>query len=369
MLIGTTAYMSPEQARGVAVDERTDVWSLGVVLYEMLAGRAPFGGQTSSDVLAAILEREPQALIKEGPGVPDGLQRIVRKALQKDREKRYQTSKDLALDLESLRREMEAKAGSGTAAPINTAVPGSPAAARATRNRRAKALALAAVLLLAAAAIVGAWVWRSSNRLTASKTNPVTVETPAPPAAAGPERSLVYSILVQKYRHGRPFEAPFRLGGDINFEKDYRVRLNLRSPQDRHLYILNEGPAKSSRPSPLMILFPSPTANDGQSLLGAGRQVQIPERSWLQFDAEQGTEKIRLVWAADSIPALEAVKGFANPRDRGLIGDPELNDAVRDVLQAHQSLQPVAVRDEDRKEVVLTSNGAILTHLLKLEHH
>jgi hypothetical protein len=118
-----------------------------------------------------------------------------------------------------------------------------------------------------------------------------------------------------------------------------------------------------------MILFPSPTTNGGESLLSAGQQVQIPERSWLQFDAEQGTEKIWLVWSTDNIPALEAVKGFANPRDRGLISDPELNHAVRDFLQAHQSRRPVSERDEDKKEVVVRSNGAILTHLLRLEHH
>jgi hypothetical protein len=369
MLMGTTAYMSPEQARGLAVDARTDVWSLGVVLYEMLAGRAPFGGLTPSDVLAAVLEREPEPLAKEGSGVPEALQRIVGKALQKDRERRYQTSKDLALDLESLRRELEAAAVSGRAAPVNTAIPGSPAAARAARNKRATALVLAALLLLAAAAFIGAWVLRSSNPLTASKTNPATVEVMAPPAAAGPERSLVYSILVQKYRGGRPFEAPFRLGGEINFEKDYRVRLNLSSPQDGHLYILNEGPEEQGRPSPYVILFPSPTANDGQSRLGAGRQVQVPERSWLQFDAEQGTEKVWLVWSAESVPALEALKAYANPRDRGLVGDPSLNDAARDFLLTHQSPRPTASRDEDKKEVVLTSNGAILTHLLRLEHH
>jgi hypothetical protein len=118
-----------------------------------------------------------------------------------------------------------------------------------------------------------------------------------------------------------------------------------------------------------VILFPSPTANDGQSLLGAGRQIQVPERSWLQFDAEQGTEKIWLVWSAESVPALEALKGFANPRDRGLVGDPQLNNAVRDFLQAHQNPRPAASRDEDKKEVVLTSNSAMLAHLLRLEHH
>ncbi|MDT7687446.1 MAG: eukaryotic-like serine/threonine-protein kinase [Acidobacteriota bacterium] len=362
MLMGTTAYMSPEQARGLAVDARTDIWSLGVVLYEMLAGRVPFIGPTPSDVLGAILEREPEPLAEEGSGVPDALQRIVRKALRKDLERRYQTSKDFALDLESLRRKLEAEAGSGTVGSVETAARDFPAtSALAGRDKSATVLVLGAVLLLAAAALVGMWAWRPSK--------PLTVGTALPPPVAAPERTLVYSILVQKYRDGRPFEAPFRLGGEINFEKDYRVRLNLSSPQDGYLYILNEGPAEPGRPSSYVILFPSPTANDGQSRLGAGRQVQVPERSWLQFDAEQGTEKVWLVWSAESVPALEALKAYANPRDRGLVGDPGLNDAARDFLLTHQNPRPAASRDEDKKEVVLTLNGAILAHLLRLEHH
>jgi serine/threonine protein kinase len=367
MLMGTTAYMSPEQARGLAVDARTDIWSLGVVLYEMLAGLAPFAGQTPSDTLAAILEREPEQLAKDGSAVPNELQRIVRKALQKDKERRYQTSKDLALDLESLRRELEAGESSGRAVLIDAAAQPSPAAASATRNKRATALALASVL--AAAAVIGTRAWRSSNLTTAGTTNPATATTTVAPPAAGPERSLVYSILVQKYRNGRPFEDSFRLGGEINFEKDYRVRLNLSSPQEGHLYILNEGPAGQGGRSPYVMLFPSPTANEGQSRLGAGRQIQVPERSWLQFDSEQGTENVWLVWSAESVPALEALKVYANPRDRGLVGDPGLNDAARDFLLTHQNPRPAASRDEDKKEVVLTSNGAILTHLLRLEHH
>lgn len=361
VLMGTTAYMSPEQVRGLTVDARTDIWSLGVVLYEMLAGRTPFGRQTPSDVLAAILEREPEPFSQEGSGVPSELQRIVGKALRKDREKRYQTSKDLALDLESLRRELEVAEGSGRVAPINTDVRGSSAAARATRKKSATALVLAAVLLLTAAAAIGAWAWRASH-LTA-------VGTTAQPPAAVPERSLVYSILVQKYRGGRPFEAPFRLAGEINFERDYRVRLSLSSPQNGHLYILNEGPTEPGRPSPYIILFPSPTANGGESRLVAGRQVQVPEQSWLQFDAEQGTEKVWLVWSAESVPALEALKAYANARDRGLVGDAGLNDAAREFLLTNQNPRPAASRDEDKKEIVLTSNGAILTYLLRLEHH
>ena len=362
MLIGTTAYMSPEQARGVAVDARTDVWSRGVVLYEMLAGRAPFTGQTPSDVLAAILEREPESLAEEGSRVPAELRRIIRKALQKDREQRYQTSKDLALDLQILRRELKAEADSGKVGPVTTDGREFPAAsARARGSKRAPVLVLGAVLLLAAVAIVGMWARRPFNRMTA--------ETVATPLVAAPERTLAYSMLVQKYRNGRPYEAPFRLGGEINFEKDYRVRLNLSSPQDGHLYILNEGPADNHAPSGYVILFPSPTSNDGQSRLGAGRQVQVPEQSWLQFDAERGTEKVWLVWATESVPALEALKAYANPRDRGLVGDPGLNEAVRDFLLTHQNPRPTVSQNEEKKEIVLTANGAILAHLLKLEHH
>lgn len=362
MLMGTTAYMSPEQARGLAVDARADIWSLGVVLYEVVAGHLPFNGQTAIDVLAAILEHEPESFAVQKFDPPHELQRIIRKALQKDREKRYQTSKDLALDLENLRRELDAGRLGRREILFTTATREAPVNALSSRRSRSTiALILATGLLLASIGVVLTRMWRPSGSESARQV--------AASPVVEPERSLTYWMLVQKYRDGKPFQDPFRLGGEINFEKDYRVRLNLRSPQDGYLYILNEGPVESERPSSFVILFPSPTANNGVSRLGAGQQVQIPEQSWLQFDAEQGTEKIWLVWSADSIPALEALKVFANPRDRGLIGDPELNNAARDFLQAHQNSQPAAERLEDRKEVVLKSNGAILTHLLKLEHH
>jgi Tol biopolymer transport system component len=104
MIIGTARYMSPEQARGLALDARSDIWSLGVVLYEMIAGCAPFAGETDSDVMVSILEREPLSLTRNLPKVPTELQRIVSKALCKDREERYQVVKDMLLDLRSLSR-------------------------------------------------------------------------------------------------------------------------------------------------------------------------------------------------------------------------------------------------------------------------
>src|SRR5215470_2559771 len=107
VVFGTDAYLSPEQARGVTMDGRSDIWSLGVVLYEMAAGRAPFQGKTPSHVIVAILENDPPPLARFAPGTPPELQRIVRKCLAKEPGERYQTARDLTIDLRNLRRELD----------------------------------------------------------------------------------------------------------------------------------------------------------------------------------------------------------------------------------------------------------------------
>jgi serine/threonine protein kinase len=104
VILGTINYMSPEQARGLEVDARTDVWSLGVVVYEMLARRTPFAGETPNDSIAAILTGEPAPLDEN---TPKELHRIIRKSLQKKRDERYQTIKDFLLDVKNLKRELE----------------------------------------------------------------------------------------------------------------------------------------------------------------------------------------------------------------------------------------------------------------------
>src|ERR1700752_58706 len=107
IIVGTTAYMSPEQTRALDIDTRTDIWSLGVVLYEMLAGRTPFKSDTPSDTSAAILKTEPAPLTDYVHDIPFELERIVRKALQKDRDERYQGVKDFELDLKTLKRDLD----------------------------------------------------------------------------------------------------------------------------------------------------------------------------------------------------------------------------------------------------------------------
>ncbi|HJP93124.1 MAG TPA: protein kinase [Pyrinomonadaceae bacterium] len=106
-VIGTAAYMSPEQARGIAVDERTDIWGLGVVLYEMASGIPPFVGETATDVVVAIVEKDPPPISHHVEDTPPELERIVKKSLRKDRNERYQIVKEMAIDLRSLRRELE----------------------------------------------------------------------------------------------------------------------------------------------------------------------------------------------------------------------------------------------------------------------
>jgi serine/threonine protein kinase len=108
VVMGTASYMSPEQARGVEVDARTDIFSLGVVIYESLTGHLPFEGSNIYEIVAAILsERESQPLSRYLPEVPGELERIVAKSLRKNREERYQTTRDMLLDLQSLRQQRE----------------------------------------------------------------------------------------------------------------------------------------------------------------------------------------------------------------------------------------------------------------------
>src|SRR5678815_1228059 len=105
-IMGTSGYMSPEQALGESIDERTDIFSLGVVLYEMIAGQPPFQGKTESHTRVSIIDHEHVPLVQHVANVPRQLERIVSKALAKDRLKRYQTITDLKLDLEQLRDEL-----------------------------------------------------------------------------------------------------------------------------------------------------------------------------------------------------------------------------------------------------------------------
>ena len=123
-VIGTAKYMSPEQAKGTAIDARTDLWSLGAVIYEMIARTEPFAGETPTETISLILQREPPPLQSYVKEVPAELERIVLKALTKKRRERYQTAEEMVADLRILKRKLEANAEiSGTMTDLQLSSP------------------------------------------------------------------------------------------------------------------------------------------------------------------------------------------------------------------------------------------------------
>ena len=164
-ILGTVPYMSPEQVRGEALDARSDIFSFGVVLYEMLSGRQPFTNESAAATVSAILTHEPQPLARYCANVPEELQRIVRKCLEKDRERRCQTMRDVALDLENVLRENEAtrSAASGEGQTLTgEAVVADLPARRHTVFTSWRMLTLTAAMMLVAAAL-GYWLlWRGA---------------------------------------------------------------------------------------------------------------------------------------------------------------------------------------------------------------
>lgn len=153
--IGSVNYMSPEQARGEALDGRTDLFSLGLVLYEMATGRQAFGGQTTAVVFDAILNRDPVPVQQVNPAVPVDLVHIITRALEKDRKMRYQTAADLLSELSRLRRDTTGRTSTTVAAPAVASTNTDKAAS--TRSLRP----VLAVLGVAVVAAAGYWYWQS----------------------------------------------------------------------------------------------------------------------------------------------------------------------------------------------------------------
>lgn len=373
-LMGTINYMSPEQAQAKPVDQRTDIWSAGVMLYEMMTGEMPFKGATSAHTIVQILEKEPQPLTQLDSQMPAELQRIVSKSMAKKSNERYQTARDMLIDLKNLRKQLDLQAELERSAipdrppPVITNPIPEVSTAETVHSQSGDKKRSWSNRKLVVGVLIGLFVITIGS-FFASKFRPPSatssVATPPPPPA---ERTLVYSVTVQKYRNNKPFEVPFQLAKEILFERDYQIRLNVSSPQSGFLYVVNEGPHREDEAPEYVVLFPSPTSNSGSALVAENRHLQIPENSWFRFDQEKGTEKVWLVFAPKEIPELEPARTFANARTQGLITDASVRDTVQSFLKSHSASKAMGQQSDERKETTVSASGDILVYVIELEH-
>jgi serine/threonine protein kinase len=372
-ILGTWLYMSPEQVRGKEVDARTDIWSLGTVVYEMVAGRPPFGAATATDMIVSIVDREPAALSEYGE-VPEELDRILRKALAKDREERYQSIKDMALDFKELQQSLELDGVSRvsrvhTSVATNTkSVRGAPPAQRIRKendretNREpaveaSQGFSGSKILLILAIGLIvlmgiALRLWTSSQKQIG--------------AAVVPPRQLTYSLLVQKMRDGKPYEDPFPSTGREIFENGWKFRFNFFSTQAGSLYLLDQGPGPDGR-TELTLLFPTPSNHNGVAQLAANEAVQT---GWYVFDQHQGTEKFWIVWAAQPVRDLEMTERVvSNPQDQGMIRDTSHSAQIQNLLTRYTSEKPSVMTDSELHQTTLQGSGDALASMVELEHH
>jgi len=334
-LLGTPTYMAPEQLQGQRATVASDVYALGLVIYEMLTGVRPFPERNAALLINAILNRQPPAPSNLNHKISQELDALILKALERDPANRYQSARDLLADLERL----------------------SPEAASVQRRDLSHwfALGALAILLSGIAAFSNYHKFVVPGWLAQHKSEPS-------------QATLVYYIIAQNYREGRPNSEPYRVSEHHVFEANSRIRFVFSSQQFGYLYMLNEGPSSTETQPIVNTLFPSPSTNAGSAQISPGREVTIPEGGPLIFDAHRGTEKLWLVWSSESLPELESLKVWVNFKDHGRIGNIAQAQNIQSFLAKSLAFAVESGRDDENQATTLKGSGDILVHLITLDH-
>jgi serine/threonine protein kinase len=388
---GTVSYMAPEQLSGRPVSAAMDIYAMGAIAYELVTGRKPFNPETGFELLEMQrggVRVKPSDL---RPAVSEEACQVILRALSFDPKQRFQNARELG---DTLARTLSED--TATFSPGQTPIPATqlattpndvvrqtgdlssktmaarfePADSRPFRvgllpdeaggspplnnqriagesaNRKPWLMIGTGLVLLAIIVGGGLWIWKR-GALSAAR-----------------EQALTYSLTVQKMRDGKPYQAEFESSGQEIFENGWKFRMNLATPQEGHLYLLNEGPAGNA--VTYNMLFPETKTNNGSSKVTADQKLQT---AWMRFDDHQGTEKFWIVFSPAPVKELEAVSDKINDRDQGEIKDAAQSRAVRDFLQQHSSMKPEVTKDSARKLTTVKGKGDVLVNSIELEHH
>ncbi|HYW72641.1 MAG TPA: serine/threonine-protein kinase [Pyrinomonadaceae bacterium] len=383
---GTVAYMAPEQLSGRAISAATDVYAFGTIAYEILTGRKPFNPETgfellemqrrglrvnvsdlrpavsgeASDLVGRALKFEPGARFKSAREFGDTLARVlsdeVTSKQPEDRLPEIAATQLATQATPETRRtaDVAQKTMAGRFEPAKVDTLNQPARAPAMgvdepQGRPGAKIAFGLIALVVIGALAAILIWKRDGIFGASS----------------PERSLAYSLTVQKMRDGKPYQSEFQSSGQEIFENGWKFRMNLTSPQDGYLYLLDEGPASGDAIS-YDVLFPEPKTNGGSARATANQKLQT---AWMRFDDNQGTEKFWMVWAAAPVKELEAVTGAVNDRDIGQIKDTAKARAVYDFLKQHSSPKPELTKDSGQDQSIVKARTDVLVSLIELKHH
>ena len=323
-VLGTVEYMSPEQLGGGALDPRSDIFSLGLVLYELAAGRHPFRRQTVPLTASAILTAPYPHLTT--PGVPPSLDRVLEKMLATAPSARYATMADCLADLGAVQHE----------APV------------VAPRRLSRGLIVGAATLAVVPALIAVAMLTSDSR-DAAPVSPVTPTAPSVPVP--PTARVSYWLDVEPPTGtGRP-AAQFASLGDQTFPRGSRFRVNVQAPAEGYVYLVGDEGAGPQNPTGLALLFrgPSPATT-----------------GWYRFAGSAATERPWLVWSGRPRGELEILAPLLNPRDQGLVQNPQVASAVRALLSG--AARSSETRDTAAVRATLASTGDLVVHRLELHH-